>query len=141
MIEVKGNLSYSTIKQIDTYYQENGAEYNVLVVYFKKTVTNYPVEETNEQEKKLIYFLFNDLKKKFKKKTGKNKDDYYAERAKKGDWKEDRKDIIKKAQEAALKQAEELQKQQQKQLEELQKQPQKQLQEQAAAAAALSQGQ
>lgn len=100
LVEVKGNLSYSTIKQIDTYYQTNGAEYNVLVVFFKSTVTNYPVEETNEQEKKLIYISYNELKAKFKKRTGKNKDDYYAERAKKSDWKEERKDIVKKAKEA-----------------------------------------
>ena len=47
LVEVKGNLSYSTTKQIDAYYETNGMEYNVLVVYFKNTVTIYPTIEIN----------------------------------------------------------------------------------------------
>ena len=83
LVEVKVNLSYSTIKQIDAYYETNGAEYNVLVVYFKSTVTNYPTLEINSQGKTLLFISYKDLKVKFKKKTDKKKDAYYADRAKK----------------------------------------------------------
>jgi|GEM_PF-456700 hypothetical protein len=98
LVEVKVNLSYSTIKQIDAYYETNGAEYNVLVVYFKSTVTNYPTLEINSQGKTLLFISYKDLKVKFKKKTDKKKDAYYADRAKKSEWKTARQDIIKNAQ-------------------------------------------
>lgn len=97
LVEVKRNLSYSTIKQIDAYYKTNGTEYNVLVVFFKSTVTNYPTE-INNQGKTLLFISYKDLKAKFKKKTDKKKDAYYVDRAKKGDWKTARQEIIKNAQ-------------------------------------------
>lgn len=98
LVEVKGNLSYSTTKQIDAYYETNGMEYNVLVVYFKSTVTIYPTIEINNQGKAILFVSYKDLKAKFKKKTDKKKDAYYADRAKKGDWKTARQEIIKNAQ-------------------------------------------
>lgn len=98
LIEVKGTLSYSTIRQIDAFYETNGAEYNVLVVYFKSTVTNYSTRKINNQGKALQFISYKDLKSKYRKKTDKKKDAYYADRAKKGDWKAARQEIIKNAQ-------------------------------------------
>lgn len=99
LIEVKGQLSYSIIKKISAFHEIQAAEYNVVVVYFKSTVTNYPVLETNAQGKFLLYISYDELIAKYKKRKGKKKEDYYAERAKKGEWKEERMDIIRKAQE------------------------------------------
>lgn len=98
LVEVKGNLSYSTTKQVDAYYETYGTEYNVLVVYFKSTVTIYPTVGINNQGKALLLISYKDLKAKFKKKTEKKKDAYYADRAKKGDWETARQEIIKNAQ-------------------------------------------
>lgn len=99
LIEVKGQLSYSTIKKIGAFHETIAAEYNIVVVYFKRTVTNYPELGTNAQGKSLLYISYDELIAKYKKKKGKKKEDYYAERAKKVEWKEERTDIIRKAQE------------------------------------------
>lgn len=99
LIEVKGQLSYSTIKKIGAFHETIAADYNVVVIYFNSTVTNYPERETNAQGKFLLYISYDELITKYKKRKGKKKEDYYAERAKKGEWKEERTDIVKKAQE------------------------------------------
>lgn len=97
-VEVKQHLSFATITETTSHYEKHGAEYNILVVYFKSSISNYPPAKTNEQGKSFVYMSFKELKDKYKKRTEKGKNDYYAER-KKGDWKQERDELIKKAQE------------------------------------------
>ena len=75
LIEVKGQLSYSIIKKISAFHEIQAAEYNVVVVYFKSTVTNYPVLETNAQGKFLLYISYDELIAKYKKRKGKKKEE------------------------------------------------------------------
>ena len=98
IIEVKRYLSFATIAETTSYYEENGSTYNILVVFFKSSVSNCPPTKINDQGKSFVYMSYNQLKEIYKKRTEKGKNDYYAER-KKGDWIQGRGELIKKAQE------------------------------------------
>lgn len=98
-VEVKNHLSFATIKEINAHFETYGSEYNILVVYFKSSVSNYPSTQINSQGKALVYKSFEELKDKNKKHTEKDKSDYYAERTKGADWKRNREELIKQAHE------------------------------------------
>lgn len=96
LVEVKGTLSYSAMKAMESYFEthlQNG--YNVLVVFFKKTISKTPSSKYIDG-KRLIYIPFSDLKSKAKARI-KQEDDYYFDNAKKNDWKDLRKEIIEEA--------------------------------------------
>ena len=99
VIEVKKLLSYATVKEMNALYETHGTNYNVLVVYFSKSISRVP-EEMKEQGKTIKYISLLDLKRIYKKKSEINKEDYYAKKAKKNDWITDRKETINRAQEA-----------------------------------------
>ena len=98
VINVKKTLSYSTVKEMTTMYETHGAKYNIVVVYFDSTVSNIP-DESRDQGKALIYISFDTLNK--TRRSVKKPQAYLAEKAKK-DWKEEREDIIQKANEMVL---------------------------------------
>jgi len=100
IVEVKNHLSFATIKDIGILFDKYGSEYNFLIVYFKVSVTNYQPLLTNSEGRKLEYVPFKELKGKKKNRTEKGKSDYYTEKTKKSDWKQEREELIKKAQDA-----------------------------------------
>ena len=94
VIEVKKTLSYATVKEMTAVYEMHGMKYNVVVVYFDSTITNIPLED-HTLEKTLIYISFSNLNN--TRRAVKNPQAFLAEKAKK-DWKEERDEIIRKAQ-------------------------------------------
>ena len=103
VIEVKKHLSFSTIQRIEVQAESNWKEYNVLVVYFESTVSNIPFRVSNPNGKIVMYLSYKELKKKYNKKSEKDKEDFYAGLYKNTDWRQHRSEIIKDAQ-AAIKQ-------------------------------------
>lgn len=97
-VEVKQHLSFATISETTSHYEKFGADYNILVVFFKSSVSNYQTTQTNEQGKSFVFMSYKELKDRHKKRTEKGKTEYFAEREK-GDWKQEREGFIKKAQE------------------------------------------
>ena len=93
-VEVKKNLSYATIKEMEALFDANGENYNILVVYFIKTVTTEPNEITKGNHV-LRYVQYNDLKGKKSEKTEKT---FFTKRAKNKDWIVEREELIKMAQ-------------------------------------------
>ncbi len=95
-IYVKQYLSYATINETDSYFKSYGDKYNLLVVYFKSSVSNLPISKPNEYGKLICYLSYKELKDKYKKRSDTGKSDYYAQRTK-GDWRQERDELIKKA--------------------------------------------
>lgn len=93
VIEVKKTLSFATVKEMTAMYETHGANYNIVVVYFDSTISNIP-KENHEQGKPLIYISFDKLNN--TKRAVKKPQAYLSEKAKK-DWREERKEIIRKA--------------------------------------------
>lgn len=97
IIEIKKTLSYATVQEVQALYDMHRYKYNIVVIYFDSTVTNIPKDtEQNTHEKKLLYISFDTLNN--KKRSVKKQKAFFAKRAER-DWKEERRDIIKKAQE------------------------------------------
>lgn len=96
-VEVKKHLSFATINEINVNFENHGAEFNILVVFFKSSVSNYPPTQDNAHGRTITYISFKELKNKLKGRSEKDKSKYYAERVK-GDWKRERDELIKKAQ-------------------------------------------
>ena len=96
VVEVKPTLSFSALKAMESFFDTHSLNgYNVLVVYFKITLSKQPA--IYEQEgKKMVFVTYSELKKKAKARI-KTEDEYYLENAKKTDWKDLRKDIIEDA--------------------------------------------
>ena len=96
VVETKPTLSFSALKAMESFFDTHSRNgYNVLVVYFKMTLSKQPA--IYEQEgKKMMFVSYSDLKKKTKARI-KTEDEYYFENAKKTDWKDLRKDIIEEA--------------------------------------------
>ena len=96
VVEVKKHLSYSSVKNMASYYETHGEFYNVLVVYFESGVTKLKVKD-DSQKNPLRYISYKDLKSLRKnKKAVKNSKQYYKDKAKR-DWREEREEIIQKA--------------------------------------------
>lgn len=96
LVEVKATLTFSGMKAMESYFDthsQNG--YNVLVVFFKKTVSKVPASKIIDG-KRLVYIPFSELKSKAKTRI-KAEDDYYFDYAKKKDWKDLRKEVIDEA--------------------------------------------
>ena len=102
VIEIKKRLSYASVKDLYAFYENHGIRYNVLVVYFSSSISGVQ-GKLNDYGKILKFISLEEIKTIYKRKLEKNKDDYYAERAKKNDWVAERKDAIKRAQEAISK--------------------------------------
>lgn len=98
-VDVKQHLSFATINETYSYFKSFGDKFNILVVYFKSSVSNIPPFELNNYGRSLSYISYKDLRNKYKKRTDKGKSDYYAQRTK-GDWKQEREELIKKAQDS-----------------------------------------
>ena len=96
VVEVKPTLSFSALKAMESFFDTHSYNgYNVLVVYFKITLSKQP--SIYEQEsKKMMFVPYSELKKKAKARI-KTEDEYYLENAKKTDWKDIRRDIIEEA--------------------------------------------
>lgn len=96
LIEVKATLSFSAMKAMESYFDTHSQNrYNVLVVFFKKTISKIPTPKVIDG-KRLVYVPFSELKNKAKTRI-KSEDDYYFEHAKKTDWKDVRREIIEEA--------------------------------------------
>ena len=98
-VEVKTNLSFATIKEISVLFDERGAEYNILVVYFDSSVSNIPSTISNSSGRSIVYKSYHELKKEYKKRKDTDRSDYYVEKAKKGDWRQVRDNLIEEAKE------------------------------------------
>ena len=99
VIEVKRNLSFSNINEVTSFYEAEGDRYHMVVVYFKTSINIVP-ERNDSKGKSLVFINYKDLKEKSKTKGETTKEKFFAKRAQKNDWKETRKEVIKKAQEA-----------------------------------------
>lgn len=49
VVEVKKHLSYSSVKNMASYYETHGEFYNVLVVYFESGVTKLKVKDDSQK--------------------------------------------------------------------------------------------
>lgn len=97
IIEIKKTLSYATVQEMQALFERYGSKYNIVVVYFDSTITNIPKDdEHNSQGKRLLYISFENLNN--TKRSVKKQKAFFAKKAER-DWKEERADIIKKAQE------------------------------------------
>lgn len=94
IIEVKKYLSYATIKELEALFATQGDSYNVLVVFFNKTVATEPKEIKNGKHI-LLYRQYIGLK---GRKTEKSEKSFNTERAKNWNWKREREELIKIAQ-------------------------------------------
>lgn len=82
LVEVKGTLSYSAMKAMESYFETHSPNgYNVLVVFFKRTISKIPSPKEIDG-KRLVYIPFSDLKSKAKARI-KQEEDYYFDNAKK----------------------------------------------------------
>lgn len=96
VVETKPTLSFPTLKSLESFFDthsQNG--YNVLVVFFKKTLSNIP-SPISLNGKQMIFVPFSELKKKAKARL-KTEEEYYFGNAKKTDWKNLRSDIVEDA--------------------------------------------
>ena len=96
-IEIKKYLSYATVKEINAYYEKYGSRYNVLVIFYNSSVSNIPNED-NTLGKTLKFISFSELK--GSNKTGGKSKSLCSETARKLDWKEERDEIVRTAQNA-----------------------------------------
>ena len=97
IIEIKKMLSYATVQAMQALFERYGSKFNIVVVYFESTITNIPKDNKNDsQAKRLQYISFESLNN--TKRSVKKQNAFFAKRAER-DWKEEREDIIKKAQE------------------------------------------
>ncbi|MBO5225318.1 MAG: hypothetical protein J6B46_02745 [Parabacteroides sp.] len=90
VIEVKKNITYSSLKNIEFMFKNHKC--NILVIYFNKTVSS--VNDIIETDKCLKYIDFHDLKSKSNKKS---EDNFYF--AKQNKWKENRDKLMEEARE------------------------------------------
>lgn len=97
VIEIKKNLSFSTINDLNSYIETHSHNYNILIVYFHSTLSSEP-EQSEINGHIVKYIQFSNLK--GKKKT-QDQDRFYADRIKNTDWKDERKNIIERANKAA----------------------------------------
>lgn len=98
VVETKQTLSFSAMKYMESYFNTHVANgYNVLVVFFEKTLSDIPdVKDINGRKMKFI--SFEELKKKAKIRHHlQTEEEYYLNKAKKRDWKDIRDDIIEEA--------------------------------------------
>ena len=97
IIEIKRYLSYATVKEMNALYLEYGDKYNILIIFFNKSVTHIP-DEDETRGKVLKFVSFAELSgNKTRSRRPKN---FYDEKTRKQNWEEKRKDIIKNAQDA-----------------------------------------
>lgn len=94
VIEVKKHLSYATVKEVEALFATQGEHYNVLVVFFNRSVASEP-QTINNGKHILRYVQYRLLKGSKKEKSEKS---FNTERAKNPDWKKNREDLIKIAQ-------------------------------------------
>lgn len=94
MIEVKVNLSFSSLKSIGYRFGLYKEKYNVLVVYFGSNLTAIPKDIEGDGHV-CKYISYQELK--GQKKDAEAKDKYYLKLSQKKDWKEERKAIIEEA--------------------------------------------
>ena len=94
IIEVKKHLSYATVKEVEALFATQGEHYNVLVVFFNRSVASEP-QTINNGKHILRYVQYRLLKGSKKEKSEKS---FNTERAKNPDWKKNREDLIKIAQ-------------------------------------------
>lgn len=97
VIEIKKNLSFSALNDLGSYIETHSQNYNILIVYFHSTLSSEPEQvEVNGHIVKYIQYS----KLKGNKKT-KEQDKFYSDRIKKTDWKDERQNIIERANKAA----------------------------------------
>lgn len=94
IIEVKVNLSFSSLKSIGYRFGLYKEKYNVLVVYFGSNLTAIPKDIEGDGHV-CKYISYQELK--GQKKDAEAKDKYYLKLSQKKDWKEERKVIIEEA--------------------------------------------
>ena len=95
-VETKMTLSFSALKNFETYFEthsQNG--YNLLVVFSEITLSKVPPTKTNNG-KKMVFLSFADLKMIANARL-KSEENYYLDNAKKADWKDLRNNIIEEA--------------------------------------------
>ena len=97
LVEVKKKLSHAAVKEMESYFQTHSLNgYNVLVVFFDKSLVEIPKLEDIEN-KRIVFADFEELKKKAKISKMMTEEEFYLENAKKKDWKEIREEIIDEA--------------------------------------------
>lgn len=98
VVETKSTLSFSSLKSMESYFDAHSLNgYNVLVVFFKKTLSNIPSPKY-QNGRQMMFISFEDLRKKAKGRLNiKNEEEYYFGNAKKEDWKDLRNEIIEEA--------------------------------------------
>lgn len=94
VVEVKKYLSFATVKEIEALFAAHGEQYNVLVVFFNKSVATEPKEVKNGKHV-LRYVQYKELK---GRKSEKSEKAFNTERAKNQEWRKERDDLIKLAQ-------------------------------------------
>ena len=97
VIEIKKNLSFSTINYLRSYIETHSQNYNILIVYFHSTLSSEP-EQSEINGHIVKYIQFSNLKGKI---NTQNLDKFYADRIKNNDWKDERKNIIERANKSA----------------------------------------
>ena len=95
VIEVKNNLSYAILNRFQNYIETHIGNYNIVVVYFNKTLSSVP-EPFERNGKKVMYVSFTELLG-GRNITTKSEEKFYSEKVKKTDWKKEREDVIEKA--------------------------------------------
>ena len=93
-IEIKKRLSFSSVKEIDALYDLLGDDYNILVVYYSISISFQPPVR-NDKKKVLKYIQYGTLKGKMQQK---DEGAYYIAKANKQGWRQERAEIIKRAQ-------------------------------------------
>ena len=97
VVKTKSTLSFSSLKSFESYFETHSRNgYNLLVVFFKTTLSRIPPVKTIN-DKKMVFVAFSELKKKSKARSIKSEEDYYFDNAKKKDWKDIRKEIMDEA--------------------------------------------
>lgn len=97
IIEVKSSLSFAMLKEVDVLYKTYGGHYNILVVFWSKTVSKIP-KDKSELGKSLKFLSFSDLRK-GRSSSVKSEKSFYAAKNKRRTWIEEREDVVKIAQE------------------------------------------
>lgn len=96
VVEIKSTLSFSALKSFETYFvtqSQNG--YNLLVVFFEKTLSKVPnLKICNDR--KMLFVPFSELKR-ISKARIKTEEEFYYDNTRNKDWKDIRKDLIEEA--------------------------------------------
>lgn len=99
VFEIKKNLSYSTLNDLQSYIDAHVALYNIVVVYYRSSLSRTP-DNTVIDGKTVVYISIKDLKGS-KRRMPKQSDEFYSDKVKKIDWKDERENIIARANKAA----------------------------------------